>query len=385
MDPEESRKDSSSSEESSNEDEHEIQKEKEEEEEDQEPEVQIVVSKANEFEVQEPEPKTIPAKFIVVDRKLEIQTARLLLPIVGEECKIMEKVSESDCIILCGSTGCGKTTQMPQFLYEGGYTRNGYKIGITEPRRVAAMAMSERVAQELSLTSREVSYHIRFEKNTTSRTQIKFMTDGVLLQEIKNNFELSDYSVIIVDEAHERTLFTDVLLGLLSMIVRLRRQSFDKGEIIKGKLLPPLKLIIMSATLSVDEFAFNRRLFPPQVEIKKSTVPDGEHSDEEEAPESRAYPGSPSVLSVDSRQYPVTCHFAKFTNPDYLKAAFQKICRIHREEAPGTILAFVTGQQEAITLCKWLKEAFPKSSRAPEIKREDATEPKENKTLNLDK
>lgn len=149
----------------------------------------------------------------------------------------------------------GKTTQVPQFLYEAGYAEKKM-IGITEPRRVAAISMSKRVAHEMNLSSDIVSYLIRFEGNTTENTKIKFMTDGVLLKEIESDFTLNKYSVIILDEAHERSVYTDILVGLLSRIVPLRQK---RGN--------PLKLIVMSATLRVEDFTKNRQLFkiPPPV------------------------------------------------------------------------------------------------------------------------
>ncbi|CAH8532293.1 unnamed protein product [Heterobilharzia americana] len=241
------------------------------------------------------------------------------------EATIMESISENDCVIICGATGCGKTTQVPQFLYEAGYATEGYMIGITEPRRVAAISMARRVGEELNLTPSQVSYHIRYDKEVTKETLVKFMTDGILLQEIKQDFELSRYSAVIVDEAHERSVYSDVILGLISMVVRLRRRRYTENIPTNGKVLLPLKLIIMSATLKVNDFSENRRLFP--------TSP-------------------PPVIHVESRQYPVTCHFAKSTNPDYLKAAFRKVVSIHKTSPPGGVLVFVTGQQEANTLCK---------------------------------
>ncbi|CAL8084537.1 unnamed protein product [Calicophoron daubneyi] len=277
-----------------------------------------------------------PARFVLVSRSSDIITARLALPIIGDEATIMESISEHDCVIICGATGCGKTTQVPQFLYEGGYTKDGLMIGVTEPRRVAAISMSQRVGVELNLSSKRVSYHIRYEKTTAKKTEIKFMTDGVLLQEIKQDFELSRYSAIIIDEAHERSIFTDVLLGLISMVLRLRRRRFTENKPTRGVVLPPLKLIIMSATLKVDDFSSNPRLFPQQIS------------------------GPPPVIHVESRQFPVTCHFAKITQPDYLKAAFRKVMHIHQTSPPGGILVFLTGQREVLTLCSWLSRAFPK-------------------------
>ncbi|CAH8536978.1 unnamed protein product [Schistosoma intercalatum] len=290
-----------------------------------------------------------PARFVLVSRTPEVAAARLALPVLSDEATIMESISENDCVIICGATGCGKTTQIPQFLYEAGYATEGYMIGITEPRRVAAISMAHRVGEELNLTSGQVSYHIRYDKEVTKETLIKFMTDGILLQEIKQDFELSKYSVIIVDEAHERSIYSDVILGLISMVVRLRRQRFTDNIPTNGKVLSPLKLIIMSATLKVDDFAENRRLFP--------------HN-------------PPPVIHIESRQYPVACHFAKVTHPDYLKAAFRKVVSIHKTSPPGGILVFVTGQQEANTLCSWLTRAFPKM----DDQKVNLTNEKSNKT-----
>ncbi|KAJ7400760.1 putative ATP-dependent RNA helicase DHX37 [Pitangus sulphuratus] len=270
-------------------------------------------------------PSCKPAVFIPVDRSPEIQEARLKLPILAEEQVIMEAINENPIVIICGETGSGKTTQVPQFLYEAGYasghghiewafrksegnntdlqkslcTSNLLKplsssgtIGITEPRRVAAVSMSQRVAKEMNLSHRVVSYQIRYEGNVTDETQIKFMTDGVLLKEIQKDFLLSKYRVIIIDEAHERSMYTDILIGLLSRIVPLRQK--------KGL---PLKLIIMSATLRVEDFTDNNRLFSVK----------------------------PPVIQVDARQFPVTVHFNKKTPlDDYSGECFRKVCKIHR-------------------------------------------------------
>lgn len=133
---------------------------------------------------QQPIEKT-PATFVILERKLEIQAARLKLPVVAEEQAIIETINENPVVIITGETGSGKTTQVPQFLYEAGYAREKI-IGITEPRRVAAISMSKRVAEEMNLTEKEVSYLIRFEGNVTPETKVKFMTDGVLLKEIQS-------------------------------------------------------------------------------------------------------------------------------------------------------------------------------------------------------
>ncbi|OXB58759.1 hypothetical protein ASZ78_012355 [Callipepla squamata] len=237
-------------------------------------------------------PSCKPVVFVPVDRSPEIQEARLKLPILAEEQVIMEAINENPIVVICGETGSGKTTQVPQFLYEAGYTSSNGIIGITEPRRVAAVSMSQRVAKEMNLSHRVVSYQIRYEGNVTDETQIKFMTDGVLLKEVQKDFLLLKYKVIIIDEAHERSMYTDILIGLLSRIVPLREK--------KGL---PLKLIIMSATLRVEDFTENTRLFAV----------------------------TPPVLQVDARQFPVTVHFNKKTPlDDYSGECFRKVCKIHR-------------------------------------------------------
>lgn len=268
-----------------------------------------------------PPPLAKPAVFIPVNRTPEMQEERLKLPILAEEQAIMEAVAEHPIVIVCGETGSGKTTQVPQFLYEAGYSSEDSIIGVTEPRRVAAVAMSQRVAKEMNLSHRVVSYQIRYEGNVTEETRIKFMTDGVLLKEIQKDFLLLKYKVVIIDEAHERSVYTDILLGLLSRIVALR-----------AKRHLPLKLLIMSATLRVEDFTQNQRLF---------TTP-------------------PPVIKVESRQFPVTVHFNKRTPlDDYSGECFRKVCKIHRMLPAGGILVFLTGQAEVHALCRRLRKAFP--------------------------
>ncbi|XP_058061175.1 probable ATP-dependent RNA helicase kurz isoform X2 [Anopheles bellator] len=277
------------------------------------------------------------ATYVHVERKSDIQAARLKLPILAEEQVIMETISENQITILAGETGSGKTTQIPQFLYEAGYGERGL-IGITEPRRVAAISMSKRVAHEMNLSTEIVSYLIRYEGNVTERTKIKFMTDGVLLKEIEADFLLSKYSCIILDEAHERSVYTDILMGLLSRIVRLRAK----------RATSPLRLIIMSATLRVTDFTENKKLF---LDI-------------------------PPVISIDSRQYPVTVHFSKTTPADYLREAFVKTVKIHTRLPEGGILIFLTGQKEVNTMVRKLRKLFPatqSASGSDQIPGEDET------------
>ncbi|KPM09292.1 ATP-dependent RNA helicase kurz-like protein [Sarcoptes scabiei] len=266
-----------------------------------------------------PEEK-IKTVFVQVDRSEEIQKLRLKLPILCEEHTVMDAINHNRVVIICGETGSGKTTQVPQFLYEAGYALNDKKIAITEPRRVAAISMSKRVAYEMNLTESEVSYQIRYEGNVSDRTRIKFMTDGILLKEIESDFLLKQYSAVVIDEAHERSLFSDILIGFLSKISEMR---YEKGD--------PLKLIIMSATLKIEEFIRNSRLFSEP----------------------------PPVIKINSRQYPVTVHYAKRTNPNYLHEAYKTVCKIHSHSPPGSILVFVTGRNEVQYLVRMLKNKFP--------------------------
>eukprot|EP01083_Nonionella_stella_P074903 203332_1 len=258
---------------------------------------------------------------VTVHRRAHIIKSRMELPIIGEEHTIMESIRENDVVLICGETGSGKSTQVPQFLYEAGYGLHGKMIGVTEPRRVAAMSVSKRVGVELNQVD-AVSYQIRYDSCVTRDTRIKFMTDGILLREIQYDLLLRKYSVIILDEAHERNLNSDVLIGLLSRIVRRRRA-----------LNCPLKLIIMSATLKVEDFGDNVHLFDPP----------------------------PPVINIPSRQFPVTVHFNKVTpmrEDEYENELFDKICKIHVLLPAGHILVFLTGRRQIEYMCNRLRERF---------------------------
>ncbi|KAK3902830.1 P-loop containing nucleoside triphosphate hydrolase protein [Staphylotrichum tortipilum] len=279
---------------------------------------------------------TRKAYAVGVTRNPEIQEARYKLPVVAEEQKIMEAIHNNDVVVICGATGSGKTTQIPQFLFEAGYgAPNGPTpgmIGVTQPRRVAAVSMSKRVAQELGDHGRVVGYQIRFEGTVDPNTAVKFMTDGVLLREVAQDFALKKYSVIIIDEAHERSVNTDILIAILSRVVKLRAELIKDDPSTK-----PLKIVIMSATLRVEEFTQNTRLFKTP----------------------------PRVIEVEGRQHEVTMHFARKTRHDYIEDAFRKISKGHRKLPPGGMLVFLTGQGEISQLSKKLKGAFGGMS-APE-------------------
>ena len=265
-----------------------------------------------------------------VERVREMEQARSELPIIQREQEIMEAVHNNSVVIIKGDTGSGKTTQVPQFLYEAGYgSKDGPTpgmIGITQPRRVAAVSMAKRVEQELGNHGDRVAYQIRFDNTVSSKTAVKFMTDGILLRELSEDLLLRKYSVIVIDEAHERSVNTDILIGLLSKIVpaRMRKNQFNPNP-------TPLKLVIMSATLNTEDLV-NDRLFPAG---KK-----------------------PPIVEAEGRQHRVTTHFALRSRPDYVEEVVEKVRRGHRKLPKGGMLVFLTGQNEILQVKDRLQSAI---------------------------
>nr|XP_007152851.1 hypothetical protein PHAVU_004G165300g [Phaseolus vulgaris]ESW24845.1 hypothetical protein PHAVU_004G165300g [Phaseolus vulgaris] len=169
-----------------------------------------------------------------------IAEQRQYLPIFSVREELLQVVRENQVVVVVGETGSGKTTQLTQFLHEDGYTIGGI-VGCTQPRRVAAMSVAKRVSEEMDTDlGDKVGYAIRFEDVTGPSTIIKYMTDGVLLRETLKDADLDKYRVIVMDEAHERSLNTDVLFGILKKVVA-RRRDF--------------KLIVTSATLDAQKFS----------------------------------------------------------------------------------------------------------------------------------
>ncbi|KAK9104565.1 hypothetical protein Scep_021409 [Stephania cephalantha] len=289
-----------------------------------------------------PRPQTRP--FVVnVFRPNDIEEKRKGLPIVMMEQEIMEAVKDNSTVVICGETGCGKTTQVPQFLYEAGYGSSNFNatkgiIGITQPRRVAVLATAKRVAFELGLhLGKEVGFQVRHDRRVGSTCSIKFMTDGILLREAQSDISLKRYSVIVLDEAHERSVNTDILIGILSRTIQLRQDLYMEQQkkrlsgvvIAPENEVSPLKLVLMSATLRVNDFV-GGKLF---------SVP-------------------PPVINVETRQFAVTIHFSKRTEiVDYVGQAYKTIMSIHRRLPEGGILVFVTGQREVEYLCQKLRRA----------------------------
>ncbi|KAL5524621.1 ECM16 [Sanghuangporus sanghuang] len=294
-------------------------------------------------------------KFVAINRPEDVQAARLELPILAEEQPIVEAIRMHPVVVLCGETGSGKTTQVPQFLYEAGFgspgSDNPGMIGITQPRRVAAMSMASRVGYELSLPPPQVAYQVRYDATTAPSTVIKFMTDGVLLRELASDFTLGKYSVIIVDEAHERSVNTDILIGVLSRVIRLREEMWKEGK--DGS--KPLRLVIMSATLRVSDFVENSTLFPDP----------------------------PPILRVDARQHPVAIHFSRRTYPDYVNEAIRKASKVHARLPPGGILIFLTGQNEITGVCKKLQARYGKEAIVARRKRRGEAAARRVKEINV--
>ncbi|OEL27759.1 putative pre-mRNA-splicing factor ATP-dependent RNA helicase DEAH5 [Dichanthelium oligosanthes] len=241
--------------------------------------------------------------------KLSIQEQRQSLPIYKLKKELIQAVHDNQVLVVIGETGSGKTTQVTQYLAEAGYTTRG-KIGCTQPRRVAAMSVAKRVAEEFGCRlGEEVGYAIRFEDCTGPDTVIKYMTDGMLLREILVDENLSQYSVIMLDEAHERTIHTDVLFGLLKQLIKRRSD---------------MRLIVTSATLDAEKFS--------------------------------GYFFNCNIFTIPGRTFPVEILYTKQPESDYLDAALITVLQIHLTEPEGDVLLFLTGQEEIDHACQCLYE-----------------------------
>ncbi|KAI8073851.1 P-loop containing nucleoside triphosphate hydrolase protein [Gongronella butleri] len=245
--------------------------------------------------------KTFSAKY------QKILEGRRKLPVHAQRSEFLEMIHSHQFLVLVGETGSGKTTQIPQFMvYDELPHLKGKQIACTQPRRVAAMSVAQRVADEMDVQlGQEVGYNIRFEDNTSPKTFLKYLTDGMLLREAMGDPTLSRYSAIILDEAHERTLNTDILMGLLKEICKKRKD---------------LQVIVMSATLDAGKF---QNYF-------------------ENAP----------LLNVPGRTFPVEIYYTPEPERDYLEAAIRTVLQIHASEPDGDILLFLTGEEEIEQACR---------------------------------
>ncbi|KAL1850195.1 hypothetical protein Daus18300_012995 [Diaporthe australafricana] len=236
-----------------------------------------------------------------------------LLPIAKHRQSLLYLVETRQVTIVVGQTGSGKTTQIPQFLEKAGWCADGKVVAVTQPRRVAATTVAVRVAEETaSELGKEVGYSIRFDDVSSAATRIKFLTDGILIREALIDPLLSRYSVIMVDEAHERSISTDFLLGLLNKILKRR---------------PDLRIIISSATLQAEEFLdfFTRR---------------GEMHAQDQPQVTGA------IISIEGRTYPIDILYLESPAEDYVEKAISTVLEIHSNEPKGDILVFLTGRDE---------------------------------------
>jgi ATP-dependent RNA helicase DHR2 len=259
-------------------------------------------------------------------RRDELLPVRKSLPIWPQAEAIKAALRKNNILVLTGETGSGKSTQVPQFLINEPWCTK--RIAITQPRRVAAISLARRVAEEIgsfmgnqSPTAR-VGYSVRFDNATAASTKIKFLTEGMLLQEMLRDPAMKQYSAVVVDEVHERSVNVDLILGFLKNLV--------DGQEKRGH---PLKVVIMSATADVE-----------------SLVKFFEGSQPQSSPEVGSLqtpPISPQISTcfVEGRQYPVKTVYLPEPTQDWVESALKAIFQIHyREPLPGDILVFLTGQ-----------------------------------------
>ncbi|CAO3700631.1 unnamed protein product [Rhizopus stolonifer] len=247
---------------------------------------------------------------------------RKQLPIYTGRDSIMQAMTDNPTVIIIGETGSGKTTQIPQFILEAGLASKELGgVAITQPRRVAAVNLAKRVSEEtMTRLGSKVGYTVRFDDTSSSETILKYLTDGMLLREILSDELLLRYKVVVLDEAHERTLRTDMLFGMIKKIQQIREEKHKQGE--KG--VHPLKIVVMSATLDAEKFS----MFFNQAKI----------------------------LYVSGRLYPVDTMFTAEPQADYLDASLVSIFQIHINNPKGDILVFLPGQEAIESLTALVKE-----------------------------
>ncbi|KAJ7465260.1 P-loop containing nucleoside triphosphate hydrolase protein [Mycena latifolia] len=248
----------------------------------------------------------------------------------GASCRLrrdalVEEIKANDVTVLLGETGSGKTTQVPQYLLEAGVAGASGLIGITQPRKVAATSLAARVSAEQGTPLGGcVGYAVRFDERCGPETRIKYMTDGMLARELLGDPLLSRYAVIVIDEAHERTLRTDLLLANLKRILRERNGGGEGDAKGKGKGKArernPLKVVVMSATLDAEKFS--------------------------------QFFSNAKIVYVKGRQHPVKIFHAVHGQTDYVDAALRAFFQIHVDQPPGDVLIFLPGQEDIESLEK---------------------------------
>ncbi|KAI9262596.1 P-loop containing nucleoside triphosphate hydrolase protein [Helicostylum pulchrum] len=264
-------------------------------------------------------------------RHLTLQQQRERLPVFKLRREILYVIEKYQTTIVVGQTGCGKTTQIPQYLMEAGWAANGKQIACTQPRRIAATSVAQRVSEEMNCPlGSEVGYLIRFDDQTSDRTKIKYMTDGMLFRETMIDPLLTKYSVIMIDEAHERSLYTDILIGVIKKIQKKRSD---------------LRVIISSATMDAEQFY---RFF--------------NHNSSRDKTKDTA-----TIISLEGRMFPVDILYAEKPVENYIEQSIQTVFDIHTKEPAGDILVFLTGREEIDTVVSEIYErgkTLPQNSLA---------------------
>ncbi|KZV60896.1 P-loop containing nucleoside triphosphate hydrolase protein [Peniophora sp. CONT] len=250
---------------------------------------------------------------------LSIQAQRERLPIFKHRDKILHCIEKYQVTVVVGETGSGKTTQIPQYLHEAGWSAEGNLVACTQPRRVAVTSVAARTATEVGTQlGDEVGYTIRFEDvSNKERTRICYLTDGVLFRETLVDPLLSRYSVIMIDEAHERSVYTDLLLAVLKKICRQR---------------PSLRIVVSSATLDAISF----------LEFFKGNMG----------------PDAATVISLEGRMYPIEVAYLEEPVADYVRKAAETVVGVHSRSPPGDILVFLTGREEIENCIEYLGDAI---------------------------
>ncbi|KAF2819690.1 P-loop containing nucleoside triphosphate hydrolase protein [Ophiobolus disseminans] len=256
-----------------------------------------------------------------------IEETRKSLPVYKYKDQLLEAIKAHQVLIVIGETGSGKTTQIPHYVLLDDEITKGLKVACTQPRRVAAISVAQRVAEEMGeRVGKTCGYMVRFEEKTSPDTKILYCTDGLLLRILIQDPELSEYGLIMIDEAHERTLSTDILMGMLKEIILIR---------------PDLKVIISSATItaqSFSQFLYNCPLF-----------------------------------SIPGRSYPVEVMYSREPESNYLSAALTTIWQVHiateiHPSSPSDILVFLTGEEEILAAQASLEETAKKlGNRVPPL------------------
>lgn len=245
-----------------------------------------------------------------------IQKQRESLPMYQSRLDVVHEVLSNDVTIIVGETGSGKSTQLPQAILESNANQN---IVVSQPRRVAAISLAQRVSNESSTSlGQKVGYNVRFDAKVSKYTKIRYVTDGMLLREFILDPLLSRYTTVIVDEAHERTLTSDLVLGLLKKLLKVRNSRLKNEH-------DRFRVVVMSATLDAQRFA--------------------------------DFFGDAPILYVPGRAYSVQRFYTRAPVANVVDAAVSTVIQINKSEPnSGDILVFLPGQDEIESACEVLRE-----------------------------